>query len=80
MPINTFKKRFLPNKFSSHPDIKIKQEFAIIYEVIIQLASSIVEPKYPEICGMTTFVAEVARQAKDVGKSMENATSHKGAG
>lgn len=79
IPINIFKKRFLPRTLSIHPDIKIKHAFAIIYDVIIQFASSIVEPKYPEICGIATFVADVARQEKDVGSNIENATSHKGA-
>ena len=51
-----------------------------MYDVIIQFASSIVDPKYPEICGIATLVADVARQANDVGRRIESATSHKGAG
>ena len=76
--IKTFKKFLRPIKFSSQPVIKIRQAFAIIYEVITQLASSIVDPKYPAICGIATFVADVASIAKEVGINIDIAINHTG--
>ena len=43
------------------------------------MASSIVEPKYPAIWGIATFVADVASIANAVGTRIEIEMSHNGA-